>query len=160
GSSGNFFTQLQNGAPFDLFLSADIDYPRQLVRDGRAEKGSLYAYAAGRIVLWTRNESPIDLRRGLVVLTDPAVRTIAIANPERAAWGRGGGGALQHEQVPARGQWKLGRGENTSRAAQFVQSGTADVGIVALSRALAPTRRNSGRFVETRESFSPPIEQA
>src|SRR5262245_40326382 len=69
GSSGNFFTQLQNGAPFDVFLSADIDYPRQLERDGQAEKGSLYQYAAGRIVLWTRIESPIDLTRGLVVLT-------------------------------------------------------------------------------------------
>src|SRR5262252_5982097 len=88
GSSGNFFTQLQNGAPFDVFLSADIAYPRQLERDGQGEKGSLSAYATGRIVLWTRNESAIDLTPGLVVLTDPAVRTIAIANPEHAPYGR------------------------------------------------------------------------
>src|SRR5499427_9946560 len=99
GSSGNFFTQLQNGAPFDLFLSADIDYPRQLERDGRAEKGSLYEYATGRIVLWTRNESRIDLRRGLAVLTDPAVRRIAIANPEHAPYGRAAVAALHHERI-------------------------------------------------------------
>jgi len=160
GSSGNFFTQLQNGAPFDLFLSADIDYPRQLERDGRAEKGSLYEYATGRIVLWTRNESRIDLTRGLVVLTDPAVRRIAIANPDHAPYGRAAVAALHHEQVYEGVKGKLVRGENISQAAQFVQSGNADVGIVALSLALAPALKNSGRFVEIPESFYPPIEQA
>src|ERR1043166_1791991 len=79
GSSGNFFTQLQNGAPFDVFLSADIEYPRQLERDGQAEKGSLARYATGRIVLWIRNESPIDLTRGLAALADPGVHRVAIA---------------------------------------------------------------------------------
>jgi len=160
GSSGNFFTQLQNGAPFDLFLSADIDYPRQLERDGRAETGSVYEYATGRIVLWTRNESPIDLTRGLIVLTDPAVHKIAIANPEHAPYGRAAIAALRHEQVYERVQSKLVRGENISQAAQFVQSGNADVGIVALSVALAPAMKNSGRFVEIPERFYPPIDQA
>src|SRR5262245_52159301 len=160
GSSGNFFTQLQNGAPFDVFLSADIDYPRQLERDGQAEKGSLYEYATGRIVLWTRNESPIDLTRGLVVLTDPAVRTIAIANPEHAPYGRAAVAAMQHEAVYGRVKAKVVRGENISQAAQFVQSGNADVGIVALSLALSPALKSSGRFIEIPESFYPPIEQA
>ncbi|HMF97650.1 MAG TPA: molybdate ABC transporter substrate-binding protein [Vicinamibacterales bacterium] len=160
GSSGNFFTQLQNGAPFDLFLSADIDYPRQLERDGRAEKGSLYEYATGRLVLWTRNDSRIDLTRGLAVLTDPAVRRIAIANPEHAPYGRAAVAALHHERIDEGVKAKLVRGENISQAAQFVQSGNADVGIVALSLALAPALKNSGRFVEVPESFYPPIEQA
>src|ERR1700730_9559526 len=82
GSSGNFFTQIQNGAPFDVFLSADIEYPRQLERVGQAERGSLYEYATGRLVLWTRNDSGVDVRRGLTMLGDERVRRVAIANPE------------------------------------------------------------------------------
>src|SRR5438552_2921610 len=74
GSSGNFFTQIQNGAPFDVFLSADIDYPRRLEASGEAERGSLYQYAIGRVVLWTRKDSGIDVRRGLTVLADGRVR--------------------------------------------------------------------------------------
>src|SRR3954447_20661814 len=84
GSSGNFFSQIQNGAPFDLFLSADVDYPRRLETSGLAARGSLYVYAVGRIVLWTSNASPVDLSRGLAVLGDAVVRRIAIANPEHA----------------------------------------------------------------------------
>src|SRR5882762_4146218 len=81
GSSGNFFAQIQNGAPFDVFLSADVDYPRRLEGSGHAERGSLYEYATGRLVLWTRNDSGTDVRRGLTVLADGRVRRIAIANP-------------------------------------------------------------------------------
>jgi len=160
GSSGNFFTQVQNGAPFDVFLSADIDYPRELERDGQAEKGSLYRYATGRIVLWIRNESPIDLKRGLAALADPAVRTIAIANPDHAPYGRAAVAALHHAGVHGRVQAKLVRGENISQAAQFVQSGNADAGILALSLALAPALKSSGRYVEIPDAFYPPIEQA
>src|SRR5262245_3083217 len=138
GSSGNFFTQLQNGAPFDVFLSADIDYPRQLERDGTAETGSLYNYASGRIVLWTRADSPLDLKRGLAALADPSVRRIAIANPDHAPYGRAAVAALHHEGIYDRVLPKLVRGENIAQAAQFVQSGNADAGIVALSLAMAP----------------------
>jgi molybdate transport system substrate-binding protein len=160
GSSGNFFTQLQNGAPFDLFLSADIDYPRRLERDGQAEKGSLYAYAAGRIVLWTRNDSGLDLERGLAGLADPAVRRVAIANPDHAPYGRAAVAALRHLGLYDRVRPKLVRGENISQAAQFVQSGNADAGIIALSLAMAPALKTAGRFVDIPESSYPPIEQA
>jgi molybdate transport system substrate-binding protein len=160
GSSGNFFTQVKNGAPFDVFLSADIDYPRELEREGEAEKGSLFRYATGRIVLWIRNESTIDLKRGLAALADPGVRKVAIANPDHAPYGRAAVAALQHAGVHNRVQAKLVRGENISQAAQFVQSGNADAGIVALSLALAPALKTSGRYVEIPESFYPPIEQA
>jgi molybdate transport system substrate-binding protein len=160
GSSGNFFTQLQNGAPFDVFLSADIDYPRQLERDGQAEQGSLYEYATGRIVLWTRNESAIDLKRGLAALADPAVRKVAIANPDHAPYGRAAVAALRHAGVYDRVQAKLVRGENISQAAQFVQSGNADAGIIALSLAMAPALKTAGRYVDIAESAYPPIEQA
>jgi molybdate transport system substrate-binding protein len=160
GSSGNFFTQLQNGAPFDVFLSADIDYPRRLERDGQAEKGSVSRYAAGRIVLWIRNDSPIDLRRGLTALADPGVHRIAIANPDHAPYGRAAIAALRHAGVYDRVHANLVRGENISQAAQFVQSGNADAGVIALSLALAPALKSSGRYVEIPASFYPPIEQA
>src|SRR5262245_5845 len=81
GSSGNFFAQIQNGAPFDVFFSADVDYPRQLVASGHAEAGSLSQYATGRIVLWTRKDTGMDVRRGLGILREARVRRIAIANP-------------------------------------------------------------------------------
>jgi molybdate transport system substrate-binding protein len=160
GSSGNFYTQIQNGAPFDVFLSADIDYPRRLEGEGQAEPGSLYEYATGHIVLWTRTDSGIDVRPGLTVLTDARVRRVAIANPEHAPYGRAAVAALRHEQLYDRVQAKLVLGENISQAVQFAQSGNADVGIVALSLALAPTLKGSGTYVEIPESWYPPIEQA
>ena len=99
GSSGNFFTQIENGAPFDVFLSADGNYPRRLERSGLAERASLYEYATGRLVLWTRTDSGLDLRRGLALLADARVRRIAIANPEHAPYGRAAVAALHHEAL-------------------------------------------------------------
>jgi molybdate transport system substrate-binding protein len=160
GSSGNFFTQIQNGAPFDVFLSADIDYPRRLIGSGQAERDSLYGYAIGRLVLWTRNDSGIDVRRGLAVLADSRVRRVAIANPEHAPYGRAAVAALRHEQLFDRIQGKLIMGENISQAAQFAQSGSVDVGILALALALSPLLKSSGTYFEIPESWHPPIEQA
>ena len=159
GSSGTFFTQIQNGAPFDVFLSADIDYPRQLERAGQAEPGSLYEYAVGRLVLWTRRDSGIDLRPGLAVLATPAVRRVAIANPDHAPYGRAAVAALRHERLYERVRPKLVRGENISQAAQFAQSGNAEVGVLALSIALAPALTAAGTYVEVPDSSYPPIEQ-
>lgn len=160
GSSGNFFTQIQNGAPFDVFLSADIDYPRRLERAGLGERGSLYEYATGRLVLWTRNDSGIDLRRGLAVLADPAVRRVAVANPQHAPYGRAAVAALRHEQLYDRVRDKLVLGENISQAAQFVQTGNAEAGVLALSLALAPALKSTGSYVEVPIASYPPIEQA
>jgi molybdate transport system substrate-binding protein len=159
GSSGNFFTQIQNGAPFDLFLSADIDYPRRLETSGSAERGSLYRYAVGRIVLWTRSDSGIDVTRGLSALTDGRVRRIAIANPEHAPYGRAAVAALRHEGLYDRVKGKLVLGENISQAAQFADSGSADVGILALALALSPALKKSGSYFEVPESWHSPIEQ-
>ncbi len=161
GSSGNFFTQIQNGAPFDAFLSADVDYPRKLEMAGLAVRGSLYEYATGSIVLWTRNDSGIDLRReGLRVLIDPRVRRIAIANPEHAPYGRAAVAALRHEQIYDQVHVKLVLGENISQAAQFAQTGNTEIGILALSVALSPVMKRSGKYVEVPVSFYPAIEQA
>ena len=160
GSSGNFFSQIQNGAPFDVFFSADIDYPRRLEAAGLAEPGSVSPYAIGTIVLWTRNDSGLDLRRGLQVLTDARVRRIAIANPEHAPYGRAAVAALQHERLYDRVRDKLVLGENISQAAQFVQSGNAEAGLIARSLARAPALRDSGTYVDVPAAFYPPIEQA
>ena len=160
GSSGNFLAQIQNGAPFDVFLSADGDYPRRLERAGLTERGSLREYATGRVVLWTRNDSGIEVRQGLTVLAEARVRRIAIANPEHAPYGRAAVAALRHEGLFERVREKFVMGENISQAAQFAQSGSADVGVLALSLALSPTLKSSGTYFEIPESLHPPIEQA
>jgi molybdate transport system substrate-binding protein len=160
GSSGNFFAQIQNGAPFDVFLSADIDYPRRLEDAGFAERASLVEYARGRIVLWTRRDSGIDVTPGLRVLTDSKVRRIAIANPEHAPYGRAAVAALRGEHLYESVRSKFVMGENISQAAQFAQSGSADVGIIALSLALTPTLNSSGSYVDVPDNLYPPIQQA
>ena len=160
GSSGNFFAQLQNGAPFDLFFSADVEYPRRLDVSQLAEPGTIYEYATGRIVLWSRSDGGVRVDQGLAVLADPKVRRIAIANPDHAPYGRAAVAALQHEQLYDRVRSKLVLGENISQAAQFAQSGNADAGILAMSLALAPALRNSGSYQEIPETFHPPLRQA
>lgn len=160
GSSGNFYTQIQNGAPFDVFFSADIDYPRRLLKEGLAEPASLFEYATGRIVLWSRKGRPLDVARGLEPLADPAVRRVAIANPDHAPYGRAAVAALQHERLLDRVQAKFVRGENVAQAAQFVESGNADAGIIALSLALSPRLKATGVYYEIPASYHPPIVQA
>ena len=160
GSSGTFFSQIQHGAPFDLFFSADVEYPRRLEADGLIEKGSLYEYATGRIVLWSRTERPVSANRGLQALLDAGVRRIAIANPDHAPYGRAAVAALRHEQIYDRVRAKLIRGENVAQAAQFVESGNADAGIIALSLALGPRLQERGAYYEIPAEFHQPIVQA
>jgi molybdate transport system substrate-binding protein len=160
GSSGNFFSQIQNGAPFDVFLSADIDYPRRLESAGLAERGGIVDYARGRIVLWTRRHSGIDPAGGLPGLTGARVRRIAIANPDHAPYGRAAVAALRSAEVYDAVRGKLVIGENISQAAQFAQTGGADVGIIALSLALTPALKSVGVSIDIPDSAYPPIEQA
>src|SRR5438552_2487566 len=121
GSSGNFFSQIQNGAPFDMFFSADVDYPERLEAAGLIEPGSLYRYARGRIVLWARKDSPIDVKQGLQTLTGVRVRKVSIANPAHAPYGRAAVAALRRENVYEKVRHKFVLGENISQAAQFVE---------------------------------------
>jgi molybdate transport system substrate-binding protein len=160
GSSGNFFAQIRNGAPYDLFFSADIGYPKKLEAAGLTEPGTLYEYAVGRIVLWTLNQSPFDLAKGLAILTDPGIHKIAIAEPSHAPYGRAAVAALKSDKLYDEVKDKLVRGENIAQTAQFVQSGAADVGILALSLALSPTLQTQGRYQEIPGTLYPPIEQA
>ena len=160
GSSGNFFAQIQNGAPFDIFFSADIGYPQKLETAALTEPGTLYEYATGKIVLLAPKTSALDLKRGLPVLLDPKVKKIAIANPEHAPYGRAAVAALQHEKLYGQASPKFVLGENISQTATFVISGSADVGIVALSLALAPSMKEKGNYVAIPDDEYPPIRQA
>lgn len=161
GSSGNFFAQIRNGAPFDVFLSADLDYPRQLEAEGLAEPGSLCRYATGRIVLWVPADSSLAIERlGLKALLDPSVVKVAIANPQHAPYGRAAAAALRAAGCYEKVEPKLVLGENVSQAAQFVASGNASAGIIALSLALAPAMRARGRYWLIQAEAHPPLDQA
>jgi molybdate transport system substrate-binding protein len=159
GSSGNFFQQIQNGAPFDVFFSANLDYAKKLEAAGLTEPGTLYEYATGKIVLWVPSGSKVDLNGGLRALADPSIRKISIANPEHAPYGQAAVAAMQKESIYEQVRGKLVMGENISQAASFVLSGSADAGIIALSLALAPNMKDRGRYVEVPAGDYPPIEQ-
>ncbi len=159
GSSGNFYAQLQQGAPFDLYFSADIGYPKKLEEAGLTVPGSLYRYAVGRVVLWAPKSSPLDVSKGLTVLREPTIRKIAIANPKHAPYGRAAVAAMEHAQVYADVKDRLVLGENISQAAQFIESGACDVGIIALSLAMAPAMKNAGTYWQIPAEAHPPLEQ-
>ena len=159
GSSGNFFAQIQNGAPFDVYFSADISYPKKLEEAGLTIPGSLYRYAIGRIVLWTRHESPIDVTQGIAALRQPSAKKIAIANPRHAPYGRAAVAAMEHFKMYDDLKDRLVLGDNISQAAQFVESGAADIGIIALSLALAPAMSTKGTYWEIPAEAHPPLEQ-
>jgi molybdate transport system substrate-binding protein len=159
GSSGNLYAQIQNGAPFDLYFSADIGYPKKLEEAGWAVPGSVYRYAVGRIVLWTNRSTGLDVSRGLPLLTDPSIKKIAIANPKHAPYGRAAVAAMEHHKLYEAVKDKLILGENISQAAQFIESGACEVGIIALSLALAPPMKTAGTYWEVPALAHPPIEQ-
>jgi molybdate transport system substrate-binding protein len=160
GSSGNFFSQIQNGAPFDVFFSADIDYPRKLEAAGLAEPGTLYEYAVGRIVIWMPADSRVDVaKQEWAALLDASVQRIAIANPEHAPYGRAAVAALRKAGIYEHVSAKLVYGDNISQAAQFVQSGNAQAGIVALSLATSPAMKDGKRW-EIPAAMHSPIQQA
>ncbi len=160
GSSGTLYAQLVHQAPFDLFLSADMTYPRRLVNEGRALVETEFLYAGGQIVLWVRSSSELDVESlGEQVLLDPSVRKIAMANPRHAPYGRAAEAALKSLGVYDRVKDRLTFGDNVAQVAQFVESGVADIGIIALSLALAPSMQSKGKFWFIPREAYPPIEQ-
>jgi molybdate transport system substrate-binding protein len=160
GSSGNIYAQILNGAPFDVFLSADMDYPRQLEGKGYAVQGTVFAYGLGALALWVPKESPIKLEKlGMQALLDDSVRKVAIANPEHAPYGRAAVAAMTSAKVYDRVRPKLVLGENVSQAAQFVQSGAAQIGILALSVAASAPMRETGRYWIVPADLYPLLEQ-
>ena len=158
GSSGVMHSQLRQRAPFDVFLSADVEYPRDLVSKGIGSARDLFIYATGRVVVWVPASSALPIERdGLRALT--GARRIAIANPRHAPYGRAAEAALRHAGVWTAVERKLVLGENVAQAAQFAQSGAADAGIVAKSVAVAAAMRNAGRSWDVPEDAYPPLTQ-
>lgn len=160
GSSGSFFAQLAQRAPFDIFFSADMDYPRKLIAQGLALPETEFFYAVGRIVLWVLKDSSIDVEKlGVQAVFHPTVKKIALANPQHAPYGRAGEAAFKALGVYDAIREKFVLGENVAQTAQFVQSGAAQIGVIALSLALAPTLREQGRFWEFPLESYPKMEQ-
>ncbi len=141
GSSGNFFQQIKNGAPFDLFFSADIDYPRQLKEQDKAAS-VVHQYGTGQLVLWSKILDPAHDQMNTLLST--AVSRIAIANPAHAPYGKRAEESLHYYNVYDKVKDKLVIGENIAQTAQYAQTGAADVGIIALSLALSPSMQQSG----------------
>lgn len=166
GSSGNFFAEIQNGAPFDVFLSADKSYPEKLEKGGQAELGSVVPYARGKLVLWLPNNSALHLSEknlqegNLDALTGPDVHRIALANPEHAPYGKAAVAALRHYKIYDQIKDRLVLGENISQTAQFAQSGNADAAFIALSIALSEPMKRAGHWLSLPEDSYPAIEQA
>ena len=159
GSSGNFFAQIQSGAPFDLFFSADMEYPKKLEAAGFAEPGTLFEYALGEIVIWTPTNSLVDVAQTRWnALLDARIQKIAIANPALAPYGRAAVSALQKAGIFEQVRAKIVYGENISQAAQFVQSGNAQAGVIAHSLALSPGMKD-GKMWEIPADMHSPIEQ-
>jgi molybdate transport system substrate-binding protein len=147
-----------NGAPYDVFLSADLDFPRKLIAAGGAEKSSLVTFAYGRLVLWTKRPG-LGLASVESTLRDPTVRKIAIANPKLAPYGRAAEEVLAHLGISAEAEPKLVFGENITQTAQFVSSGNADAGFVAYSLVVAPQLAEKGRWIEIPPAWFTPIAQ-
>ena len=162
GSSGNFSRQIAQGAPFDMFLSADESYVVDLQRQGlTVDEGRLYAL--GHVVLFVPQGSPLkadpvlgDLR---AALADGRLKKLAIANPEFAPYGRAAREVLQNNGLWDAAQEKLVFGENVSQAAQFAASGSAQAGIFALSLAMSPNFSNAGSYVILAAEWHAPLRQ-
>jgi molybdate transport system substrate-binding protein len=160
GASGTFFAQLQNGAPFDLFLSADREYPAKVVAAGLARPEDERVYAFGKLVAWLPPGSTLDLgRRGLAALADPGVKRIAIANPAVAPFGRATEAALAAAGVLEAVRAKLVLGTSVGQAAQFATTGAADVAFLPLSLTFGP-ELSGGTVVPVPERLYPRIEQS
>jgi len=161
GASGNFYSQIQSGAPYDLFFSADANYPTKLAVAGFIEKSSVRNYAVGHLVLWIPNSSKLDLQKlKMDALLQPSVQKIALANPDHAPYGRAAMAALEHFGLKERVGGKFVLGENVSQAVQFVQSGNAQAGLIPLSLALSPPMKAAGRYWELPADSYPAIQQA
>lgn len=145
GSSGSLYAQIGSHAPFDVFLSADETFPAQLLKDGNARPGSVAPYASGRLALWTPLASGLDLQKGMSVLSDRTVKRISIANPRLAPYGAAAMQAIDRSGVRALLSASIVEAENIAQAAQQVESGATDIGILALSTVKSVSLADKGR---------------
>ncbi|OIP86406.1 MAG: molybdate ABC transporter substrate-binding protein [Rhodobacterales bacterium CG2_30_65_12] len=155
GSTGKLYAQIGEGAPFDVFLSADAATPERLVAEGKAVQGSAFSYAVGRLTLWSANPARIG-RDGRAALTDEGLRFVAIANPDLAPYGLAAREALQNLGVWQVLQSKIVMGQNIGQTNSMVASGAAELGFVALSAVLSPRVQQKGsRWDVPQEMFTP-----
>jgi len=158
GASGTLLTQLKSGLETDLYLSADVAYAHDLAAAGLAAEADVFETGLGRLVVWVRNESPLDVDKlGAETLLDPAVRRIAIANPLHAPYGRAAVAFLEHLGLHERLAEKLAVGESAAQAAQYVESGAAEVGLLPMALARGTRLSESGRFWAVPADAHPPI---
>ncbi len=161
GSSGNLYAQIQNGAPFDLFFSADAEYPQRLVQAGLAVPASLIPYAVGELVVYVPKGVQLDLEhRQLDALTSPNVSKISLANPAHAPYGRAAEAALRHAGIYEKVRARLVLGENVAQAAQFVRTGDAQAGLISRSLAQTPELAQAGRYWVVPQEMYPPLVQS
>ena len=156
GSSGNLTSQIENGAPFDIFMSADMDYPKRLYADG-ITSGEPKIYAYGYLVLWTLKD--IDLSKGVAGLSDGSIRKIAIASPKLAPYGRQAVNAMKYNHLYPGIVSKLVYGESISQVNQFITTQAADIGFTAKSIVLAPNMKDKGKWMEVDPQAYKPIAQ-
>lgn len=157
-ASAMLTTQIMNGAPFDIFLSADLGYPKRLIDAGLADGPSPVTYAKGTLVLWTRKDSSLS-PPSLSLLRNPALKRLAIANPERAPYGRAAVAALTRLNLYDDLKPRLVTAENIAQAAQFADSGNADAGLISLTSAMTPRMATAGNYFVVPRDLYPPIEQ-
>ena len=157
-ASAMLATQIQNGAPFDLVLSADLGYPRRLIEAGLADSPAPALYARGTLVLWARKDSHLP-PPSLDLLRNPDLRRLAIANPDRAPYGRAAVAALTSLNLYDQLKPRLVTAENIAQAAQFVDSGNADAGLISLTSALTPRLAASGAYAVIPDGLYPEIQQ-
>jgi len=155
-SSGKAYAQITNSAPYEIFFSADMDYPARLLKEGYA-LDEVKQYAVGRLVIWQRRDGPVDLSKGVAGLDNPAVQRLAIANPELAPYG-----AAAKEALTKQGLWeklapRLVMGENISQASHFAASGAAQAGLTAYALALSDDMQRIGEFILVEESMHTPM---
>ncbi len=157
-ASAMLTTQIMNGAPFDIFLSADLGYPKRLIDGGLADGPAPVTYAKGTLVLWTRKDSALS-PPSLGLLRNPALKRLAIANPDRAPYGRAAVAALTRLNLYNDLKPRLVTAENIAQAAQFVDSGNADAGLISLTSAMTPRMATAGSYFVIPRDLYPPIEQ-
>jgi molybdate transport system substrate-binding protein len=157
-SSATLATQILNGGPFSLFLSADLSFPQKVVDAGLADNTAPVPYARGTLVLWARNDSPVQ-PLSIDSLRSPSLRTVAVANAEHAPYGRAAKAALEKMGLTEALKGKLVVAENIAQTAQYADSGNADAGLISLTSALTPRLSSCGKYVEIPEDDYPPILQ-
>lgn len=163
-SSATLATQIENGAPFDVFLSADLGFPKRLIdagfanAAGDAHSTTPITYAKGTLVLWARKDSSLSLP-SLDLLRSPSLKRLAIANPERAPYGNAAVAALHSLKLYDALKPRLVTAENVAQAAQFADSGNADAGLISLTSALTPRMSADGTYFLVPRDLYPPIEQ-